>query len=131
MGGETLLSLQQPRAFYLRLAISEDMQNGLTFKPKGGKWCQRREPRPPGKGNHSKGAPRWDAQGVKGHMQTPFLNPDPLNQWYGIENVARVRVNGESCMALLDNGAQINTITLGFVENYSLDIGPLSHLVGG
>ena len=33
-------------------------------------------------------------------------------------------------MALLDNGAQINTIMLGFVENHSLDVGPLSDLVG-
>ena len=32
-------------------------------------------------------------------------------------------------MALLDNGVQINTITLGFVENHSLDVGPLSDLV--
>ena len=41
------------------------------------------------------------------------------------------RVNGESCMALLDNGMQINTIMLGFVETYSLDVGPLLDLVGG
>ena len=33
-------------------------------------------------------------------------------------------------MALLDNSAQINTIMLGFVENCSLDVGPLSDLVG-
>ena len=33
-------------------------------------------------------------------------------------------------MAVLDNGAQINTITLGFIENHSLDIGPLSDLMG-
>ena len=33
-------------------------------------------------------------------------------------------------MALLDNGAQINTIMLGFVENLSLHEGPLSDLVG-
>ena len=33
-------------------------------------------------------------------------------------------------MALLDNGAQINTIMLGFVENCSLEVGPLSDLVG-
>ena len=36
------------------------------------------------------------------HTQTPFLNPSPFHQWYGIENVARVRINGESCMALLN-----------------------------
>ena len=60
----------------------------------------------------------------------PLLNPNPFNQWYGIENVAKVRVNGESCMALLDNGIQINTIMWGFIENHSLDVGPLSDFVG-
>ena len=34
-------------------------------------------------------------------------------------------------MAPLNNGTQINTITLGFVENHSLDVGPLSDLGGG
>ena len=34
-------------------------------------------------------------------------------------------------MALLDNGAQINTITPDFVESCSLEVGPLSDLVGG
>ena len=34
-------------------------------------------------------------------------------------------------MALLDNGAQSNTIMPGFVENYSLYVGPLSDLIGG
>ena len=47
------------------------------------------------------------------------------------KNVAKVRVNRESCMALLDKGAQINTIMPSFVENHSIDVGPLSDLVGG
>ena len=34
-------------------------------------------------------------------------------------------------MALIVNGIQINTIMLGFVENCSLDVGPLSDLVDG
>ena len=34
-------------------------------------------------------------------------------------------------MALLNNSAQINTIMPEFVENHSLDMGPLSDLVGG
>ena len=33
-------------------------------------------------------------------------------------------------MALLDNGTEMNIIMLGFVENHSLDVGPLSNLVG-
>ena len=63
-------------------------------------------------------------------MQTPFLNLDPFQQWYGIKNVAKVRINGESCMALLDNGAQINTITLRYVSDHSLQLGPITDLIG-
>ena len=63
-------------------------------------------------------------------LQTPFLNPDPFQQWYGIENVAKVKINGESCMALLDNGAQVNTITLRYVSYHSLEVGPITDLMG-
>ena len=56
--------------------------------------------------------PKGGSGGVGPTSQTPFLNPDPFQRWYGIENIARVRIKGESCMALLDNGAQVNTITL-------------------
>ena len=55
---------------------------------------------------------------MKSTSQTPFLNQDPFQQWYGIENVAKV-INGESCMALLDNGAQVNTIMLRYVKEHS------------
>ena len=34
-------------------------------------------------------------------------------------------------MVLLDNGTQINTIMPGYIENHSLDIGPILDLVGG
>ena len=33
-------------------------------------------------------------------------------------------------MALLDNGAQLNTITPRYVSNHSLQIGPITNLVG-
>ena len=54
------------------------------------------------KGAHTpqaKGAPGGDTQGIGHCTQTPFLNPNPFHQWYGIENVAKVSGNGESCMA--------------------------------
>ena len=33
-------------------------------------------------------------------------------------------------MALFDNGAQINTITLRYVSDHSLQVGPITDLVG-
>ena len=86
---------------------------------------------PSGKGDLHQGHPKMGCPRCRTScMQTPFLNPNPLTDGMGYENVARVRVNGESCMALLDNGMQINTITPGFIKNHSLDVGPLSDLVG-
>ena len=63
-------------------------------------------------------------------MQTPFLNPDPFQQWYRIQNVAKVKINGESCLPLLENGAQVNTIMLRYVRDHSLQVGPITDLMG-
>ena len=67
---------------------------------------------------------------MKSPSQTPFLNPDPFQQWYGIENVAKVKIKGESCMALLDNGVQVNPITPRYVKEHSLQVGPITNLMG-
>ena len=37
---------------------------------------------------------------------------------------------GESCMALLDNRAQVITITLRYVNEHSLQVGPVTDLMG-
>ena len=63
-------------------------------------------------------------------MQTPFLKLDPFQRWYGIENVAKVKINGESCMALLDNGVQVNTIMLRYIKEHSLQVGLITDLMG-
>ena len=44
--------------------------------------------------------------------------------------MANVRINGESCMAFLDNGAQINTIMLRNISNHSLQVGLITNLIG-
>ena len=69
---------------------------------------------------HYKEPPDRGSQGINLTLQTPFLNLDPFQWWYGAENIARVKINGESCMALLDNGAQINTIMPRYVSDHSL-----------
>ena len=47
-----------------------------------------------------------------------------------MENVAKVKINGENCMALLDNGVQVNTLTLRYVKEHSLLVGPITDLMG-
>ena len=46
-----------------------------------------------------------------------------------MENVVQVKINGESCMALLDNGVPVNTITPRYVKEHSLPVGPITNLV--
>ena len=79
---------------------------------------------------HCEEPPDRGSWGIKTILQTPFLNLDPFQWWYGVKNVARVRINGESCMALLDNGAQINTIMVKYVSDHSLQVGPITDLIG-
>ena len=59
-----------------------------------------------------------------------FLNPDPFQYWYGIKNIDRVRINGESCMAVLDIREQINTVTPKYVSDHSLQMGSITDLLG-
>ena len=47
-----------------------------------------------------------------------------------MENIAEVKINGESCMALLDNGVQVNTITPRYIKEHFLQVGPITNLMG-
>ena len=44
--------------------------------------------------------------------------------------MAEVKINGKSCMALLDKGAQVNTITPRYVNEHSLQVGPITDFMG-
>ena len=92
-------------------------------------WHQRREPGPSEESDQTQN-PTGGPQGIQQCTQTPFLNPDPFQHWYGIENVAKVKINGESCMALLGNGMQINTIMSSYVKSCSLEMGLITDLIG-
>ena len=47
-----------------------------------------------------------------------------------MENIAKVKINRESCMALLDNSVQVNTLTPRYVKEHSLPVGPITDLMG-
>ena len=53
-------------------------------------------------GDQTESDPGRHAQGIANCTQTPFLNSNPFLWWYGVKNVAKVRINGESCMVLLE-----------------------------
>ena len=54
-------------------------------------------------------------------LQTPFLNLDPFDYWHMVKNIARVKINGESC---------INTIMPKYVSDHSLQMGLITDLLG-
>ena len=77
-----------------------------------------------------KNPPGGGSQGVTQPKQTPFLNLDPFQHCYRVKNIVKVKINGGSCKAFLDNGTQINTITPNYVRNHSLEMGPITDLIG-
>ena len=81
--------------------------------------------------SHLTGIPGWGSQGLKISQKIPFMNPNPLTQWSGPENIAQVKIDGQSSWAFLHSGSTINVVTPGFVEAPSMDVGPLSDLADG
>ena len=73
------------------MPIGEGIHVSYPFKWKGGDSAGEENPDPSSQGGLAKGILRGDAQGVKHHAQVPFLIPIPIYQWYGIENMGKVR----------------------------------------
>ena len=88
-------------------------------------------PGPSETSSHSASIPGWGSLSLRTSQKVPCLNPDPLTHWNGAENIAQVRIDGESSWDLLDSGTTINAVPPEFVKVHSLDIGPLSDLADG
>ena len=116
--------------FHLQLPTCKDFQRKETVKQEGGDGINKGSLDPSGNDQCHEELPDRGSQGIKTTLQTPFLNPDPFHQWYGAKNIARVRINGKSCMALLDNGVQINTIMPKYINDHSLQVVPIPNLIG-
>ena len=101
-----------------------------TVKPQGGDGVKEGSPDPLHENNNTQELPGGGFQGVTQPKQAPFLNLDPFQCWYGVKNIAKIKINGESCQALLGSGAQINTITPNHVKYHSLEMGPITDLIG-
>ena len=67
-------------------------------------------------------------QGPEDVSKSSLLEPKPTHSVEWTENIAKVRIDGESSWTLLDSGSTRNAVTPEFVEVCSLDIGPLGDL---
>ena len=113
----------------MQLPIGEIIKSKYAVKPQGGNGAKEGSPDPSDESNYTKNLPGGGSQGIGQRTQTPFFNPDPFQHWHGVENVAKVRINGESCMAFLDNGVQINTIMPSYKKSHSLEKGLITDLI--
>ena len=118
-------NISSATAPFMKNARDKKQLNG-----EGGDGNDEGSPGPSDNNKCHKEPPKGGSEGIRANLKTPFSNPDPFQQWYGIENVTKVKINGESCMALLDNGAQVNTITPRYVNEHSLQVGPITDLMG-
>ena len=79
----------------------------------------------------SSSIPGWGFLSLRMSQKAPFLNPNPLTHWSGPENIAQVRIVGESSWDLLDSGLTISAVTQEFIKACSLDVGPFGNLASG
>ena len=107
----------------------KDFKGKETVKWQGGDGIKEGSPDPSDNSQCIKEPPDRGSQGIKSSQQTPFLNPDPFQHWHGVKNMARVRIDGKSCMVLLDNGAKINTIMLKYIRDHTLQMGLITDLL--
>ena len=119
-----------PEHFICNCLLVKTSREKKQLNGKGGDSIDEGSPDPSDNDKCHKEPPDTHSRGIKTIPQTAFLNLDPFQQWYRVENVAKVRINVENCMALLDNGAQINTIMPRYVSDHSLQVGPITNLIG-
>ena len=114
----------------MQLPIGESLKRKHAVKLQGGDSVEEGSLGPSDKDDDFQEPPGGCSQGITQLTQTPFLNPDSFQHWYGFKNMAKVKINKESCMALPDNGMQINTIMPNYLKNHSLEMGLIADLIG-
>ena len=119
-----------PKHFIHNCLLMKTARDKKQLNGKEGMASMKGAQTPPDNNKCHEEPPDGGSQGIKTNSQTPFLNLDPFQQWYRIKNMAKVKINGESCMALLDNSAQVNTIMLKYISDHSLQVGPITDLIG-
>ena len=71
----------------------------MQFKLQGGDVIEEGSLGPSDENDNAQEPPGGGSQGIIQLTQTPFLNPDPFQHWYRVINIAKVKINGKSCMA--------------------------------
>ena len=75
-------------------------------------------------------SPQKEAQEAWNHFADSLLESRPFSALVWDRECSQSNINGKSCMALLDNGVQVNTITPRYVKEHSLQVVPITDLMG-
>ena len=119
-----------PEHFICNCPLVRPFKENTQLNCKEGTASRKGAQTPQMKNDNAQEPPGGGSQGITWPKQTPLLNLDTCQHWHMVENVAKVKINGECCMALLDNGMQINTIMPNYVKNHSLEMGLITDLIG-
>ena len=65
---------------------------------------------------------------MKKPAKAPYWNDDPCAHWLGPANLAYVHLDSIHTWVLLDEGSQINSITLAYAKSQGFVVGPLEEL---
>ena len=55
-------------------------------------------------------------------IKAPYLNPDAFRRFIGPKNLGQALIDDELTTCLLDNGAQLNFVTLSFAQERGMDV---------
>ena len=67
---------------------------------------------------------------MKKPAKAPYWNDDPCAHWLGPANIAYVHLDSIRTWVLLDDGSQINSITLAYAKSQGFVVRPLEELAG-
>ena len=63
-----------------------------------------------------------EVKNTKGEKAVPCLNPDTFRRYIRPQNLGEAVIDGESTTCLLDNGAQLNFMTLAYALKRGFNI---------
>ena len=93
-------------------------------------WQRPGRPCPPERSKGRQASRPGKAPEVKNPPKSPYWNDDLRSQWLGPMNLSYAYIDGVWTRVLLDDGSQINSITLAYAHEHDMVVDSLQELAG-